>query len=43
LVGLILYILIPYLFLFDKALLLLVLLSLITITNNKRHTSYYRD
>ena len=43
LVGLILYILIPYLFLFDNALLLLILLSLITIINNKRHTSYYRD
>jgi NADH-ubiquinone oxidoreductase chain 5 len=43
LVGLILYILIPYLALFDNALLLLVLLSLITITNNKKDINYYRD
>jgi NADH-ubiquinone oxidoreductase chain 5 len=35
LVGLIFYILIPYLSLFDNALLLLILLSLITIANNK--------
>jgi len=35
LVGLIFYILIPYLALFDNGLLLLILLSLITITNNK--------
>jgi NADH-ubiquinone oxidoreductase chain 5 len=35
LVGLIFYILIPYLYLFDNSLLLLVLLSLFTITNSK--------
>ena len=35
LVGLIFYILIPYLYLFDNSLLLLILLSLFTITNNK--------
>jgi NADH-ubiquinone oxidoreductase chain 5 len=37
LVGLIFYILIPYLSLFDNALLLLILLSLITINNNNKH------
>ena len=35
LMGLIFYILIPYLYLFDNSLLLLILLSLFTITNNK--------
>jgi NADH-ubiquinone oxidoreductase chain 5 len=35
LVGLIFYILIPYLYLFDNSLLLLILLSLFTITNSK--------
>jgi len=42
LVGLIFYILIPYLYLFDNSLLLLVLLSLFTIIN-KKFTNYMRN